>query len=353
VLITSFGTGVTQSALFTYKQMTGPVRGLNWSNKSMRKQALIFMAALVLTGSSAAASLRNGDLPEGSNWYLHINVDLMRTSVIGQKMMEETVNEAFADIEKEIGVDFTQNITGLTVFGGQLPPNEGAVIAHGDLSGQVRNDLLDVMSKAGTFLEFEHAGYLYYGINDLGGDGNTISYTDEKGNRVVEEYDHGGDSDLLLVAFGDGQTMFAKSDEMVKRFLDSGARLAGIAAGPDELFVIEADRAMMQGGVNTTVNLGHGNWDSSILSNVERIAAVLVDENGAASFHADVTATSPEIAESVRNIVEGLVALKALDSSDEPAVGNLLRATKIATNGADITVDLYLEAALINDLLDL
>jgi len=145
--------------------------------------------------------------------------------------------------------------------------------------------------------------------------------------------------------------MFTKNVEMLMTFLESGGHLSGLkSTDPDAMLVLQADRAILQGGLNTSVDLGHNNWDSSILSNVDSIAVVLADEDGAASVRAEVQAKSPEIAESVRNIVEGLVALKALDAADEPALSELLRATRIETSGTTIFFDLYLEESLIEQL---
>jgi hypothetical protein len=309
----------------------------------MWKKVAVLVCGLVLVLGVNAASLNIGELPEGSNWFVHVNVELMRTSTIGQMMMEESLGEAFREIEKETGVQFTDQIEGLTIFGGHLPPNNGAVVAHGGFSADTQSEMIGAMSKAGTYLEGDHLGQRYFAINDLDGD-------NEKEFGHGSRHDH---DDLLYVAFGDDQTLFSQNLDAVKSFLDAGGYLTGLPiADSSTLLVIEADRAMLQGGVNTRVAQEDGNWDSSILANVDSIAAVLVDDNGAASFHADVRAKSPEIAESVRNIVEGLVALKALDSSDEPAIGALLRSTKIRTDGSDITVDVFIDPELLNELID-
>ena len=137
-------------------------------------------------------------------------------------------------------------------------------------------------------------------------------------------------------------------------FLEANGHLSGLkSADPNAMVVLQADRAMLQGGLNTAMDMGHSNWDSSILSNVDSIAVVLADEMGAASVHAEVQAKSPEIAESVLNIVQGLIALRALDVAGEPVLSELLRAVNIETDGAMILFDVYLEESLIEQLRDL
>ena len=51
----------------------------------MWKRSMVLLAALIMGLSVNAGSLSSGDLPEGSNWYLHVNVELMRNSTIGQQ----------------------------------------------------------------------------------------------------------------------------------------------------------------------------------------------------------------------------------------------------------------------------
>jgi hypothetical protein len=193
----------------------------------------------------------------------------------------------------------------------------------------------------------------YFEVGDFDNQRDEMRYDEVDGH--VENVEFGDDdNEGLYFAFGNQQSMFSQSVEMIELFLEAGAQLSGLKSeDPAAMLVLQADRAMLQGGANTTIQLGHDNWDSSILSNIDTIALVLADENGAASVRAEVQAKSPEIAESVRNIVEGLVALKALDAADEPALSELLRAAHIETNGATILLDMYLDEALIEKLKDL
>ena len=80
-------------------------------------KTLILAAALVLGSGLNAASFSSDDLPADSNWYVHVNLDLMRTSKLGQSIMEQSVGEALEDIERELGIEFAQDLEAITVFG--------------------------------------------------------------------------------------------------------------------------------------------------------------------------------------------------------------------------------------------
>ena len=154
----------------------------------MKWNRMQVFSALLLTGlvcvMAQAASLSDSDIPSGSNWYVHINLELIQSSDVGRKLMLGKVDEALDDIQEELNVDIRDEIQGITVFGGILPvggnpKNDGAVILHGALSMEIQDALLSALEQKGAEVSvLESAGLTYYRISD---DDGTMSYTDENG----------------------------------------------------------------------------------------------------------------------------------------------------------------------------
>ena len=135
-------------------------------------------------------------------------------------------------------------------------------------------------------------------------------------------------------------------------FLDAGGYLGGFeSVDSNALLVLQADRALMQGGANTSSDFGD-HWDSSVLKNVDAVALVIAENNGGLQFSAQLSANSPDVAMSVRNIVEGLVALKALSDS-EGAMGDVLRNVRFQNEGSVLKVSVPVSAEQIESLGDL
>ena len=120
----------------------------------MKLKKMLFISTLLLTGIvcaiAQAASLSRSDIPAGSNWYVHVNLDLIQNSEVGRKLMLATVDEALDDIQEELNVDIRKEIQGVTVFGAKLPVDgnpekEAAVILHGNVSAETREALLSSM----------------------------------------------------------------------------------------------------------------------------------------------------------------------------------------------------------------
>ena len=304
-------------------------------------------SVLLITGLfcliAQAASLNSTDIPAGSNWYVHVNLDLIQNSEAGRKLMLETVDEALGDIEQELGLDIREEVQGITVFGVKLPTDgnpakEGAVILHGGISTQTQAALLAKLeSKGAEVSTLTSAGMDYYRVQD-----RDESTTPSDGDSQVDSgsWDH---HEGLYFAFGSTQSMITKSQEMMLSFLEGGGYLGGFEAVDSEaLLILEADRALIQGGANTSDETG-GHWDSSVLKNVDAVALVIAEDFGGLQIKAQLMANSADVAMSVRNIVEGMVALKALDES-EGVMGEILRQVRFESDGSVLRMNVPIAA---------
>jgi len=314
----------------------------------MKVSRLKFYGILVVTGLACAvaqaASLGSNDLPEGSNWYAHVNLDLIRSTEVGRRLMQETVDEALDDIEEELGVDFANEIEGVTLFGGKLPVEQGAVILHGAISAESQDAVMAKLAEEGAnVFATDSNGLTFYTIPE--GDG-TMTYSEEDGH--VEEVSF-GQRDELYFSFGSRQTLITHNMDTMQSFLNSGGFLSSLDnVDPGALVVLQADRALVQGGANTSLDMG-GPFNSSVLKNLESIALVVSEENGGLNINAELLANSPEVAMSVRNIVEGLVALKALEGSDDD-IGAILRSVRFESEGELLRVYIAVAADQIDAL---
>jgi hypothetical protein len=294
-----------------------------------------------------AASLGNNDLPAGVNWYAHVNMDLIRNTEAGRHLMQKTVDEALEDIEDELGVNIGDEIEGITLFGSKLPVNQGAVLLHGSISAESQSAIIAKLDKESTGVFATESGAMtFYSVPE--GEGS-MSYTDEDGQEEDVSWGH---NDELYFSFGATQTMITHSMDIMLTFLDSGGMLASLdSIDPGALVVMQADRALMQGGANTGLEIGD-TFDSSVFNNLESVALVVAEENGGLNINAELSANSLEVAMNVRNIVEGLVALKALEGADDD-VGAILRSIRFESDGDILRVFIPVAADQVEALSDL
>lgn len=318
-----------------------------------RTKVLGFLLSTGLTLSWAqAASITAADLPQGTNWYAHVNLELIENTEAGRTLMLETVDEALGEIEQELDVDIRAELEGVTLFGGELPHHgdhtgDGAIILHGIISEHSRGRVLAALERHGAVVNSTGGGGLtFYTVTD---DDGKLSYTDDEGN--LRELDWHA-PEAVHFSFGPTQTLVTQSLEVMQKFVDAGGYLGGFDSGdPGALLVLQADRALVQGGANTVFESGD-DWDSSVLRNVDSVALLIAEDGGGLRISAQLSAASAEVAMSVRNIVEGLVALKALDESDSVA-GDILRAVRFENDGNVLRMEVPIAADQVAALKDL
>ena len=160
------------------------------------------------------------------------------------------------------------------------------------------------------------------------------------------------DAEKLYFAFGNSQLLVTENLPLMQSFVAGGGYLTSVGeVRSDALLVLQADRALLQGGANTSAEIGE-DWDSSVLKNVDSVALLVAEEQGGLLINAHLLATTAEVALSVRNIVEGMVALKAL-SDTETVLGDVLRNVRFENDGAILKMSVAVAADQIEALKEL
>ncbi|MDH3902302.1 MAG: hypothetical protein OES90_03670, partial [Xanthomonadales bacterium] len=71
----------------------------------MKWNRIQIFSTLLLTGFvcviAQAASLSRTDIPSGSNWYVHVNLDLIQNSEVGRRFLLEKADEVLNEIQEE------------------------------------------------------------------------------------------------------------------------------------------------------------------------------------------------------------------------------------------------------------
>lgn len=225
--------------------------------------------------------------------------------------------------------------------------NDGAVVLHGSISAADQQTLLAKIDLEGAEVKTEYENSLAW--YTMVKHSETMTTTDEDGNTETKLK---GSAEELYFSFGATQTLVTQNRELMQAFVDSNGYLGGFENNDaGALVILHADRALLQGGANTSVDF-NDKWESSILKNLKSAALVVAEENGGIHVNVELTAASEDAAMSVRNIAEGLVALKALEAGDD-VTGDFLRAVKFENDGAILSIDVVVAADQVGDLKDL
>ena len=195
--------------------------------RKLRAFGLVLICSL-LAMTTQAGSLSDADLPTNSNWYVHINLELIRNSSVGRQFMLQVYNEAMDDIQDELGIDVRETVEGVTMFGGELPGssspiNDGAVVLHGVFDADIQAGILSALERQGAKVsEVYESGLTYYMVESEDG---VLDYTHEDAEVHGLNLD---DQQELYFSFGSTQLLSTQSLELMKGFLSAGGYLSGI-----------------------------------------------------------------------------------------------------------------------------
>lgn len=296
----------------------------------------LFLLSLFFSLPLAAnAAVSSGDFPDGTMWYMHADLKEMRSTDAGRDLFVWLDDEIFSEVKEEIGIDLKNEVDRVTAFSNTL---RGAVIVvEGNISDESRDKLLALAQLEGSLEMLTHKKKAYYHI------GNGRS---ENGKNGVDSLE---DSAYFTFALK-GKLIVATGEEQLKALMDRNGRIAGAGKRDGSLFVLTADKNLMQAGMRTK-GLGDIDWDSNILRNIEQAALLIADQNGMIAIEAKLVSSDPGMAESVASIINGLISLQAFNTDMDPEVAHILENTKVGVVDNVLSISTVIDPEVVLNVL--
>ena len=288
----------------------------------MRKTFLIFLAAICFVPVAARADLNVADLPDGSTWYVHIDLEQMRSAGASQRLYAWLDDEVFEEVRDEAGIDLDREINQITAY--SAAESSPVIVLEGPVSQRSIDRLMDLADDEHDIRRFKTQGMEFFYIDD---DGKGF----DNGNIDIDGMDEGA---YFSFALRD-KIIVTPSREQMEALLINNGRVPGSRSHSDALFVLSAERNLVQAGANAErFSSGRDDWDSKLLRNTRQVALLVADSDGRIAIDARLQATEPDMANSLANIARGLIGLASFSDDMEPQVAELLRSTRI-----DVTDD--------------
>jgi hypothetical protein len=286
---------------------------------------------------AALSALSVDDLPGASKWYFHADFKQMRSSEAGQHLYAWLQDEVFDEIREDAGVDLDKEADYLTAFATE---NDGLIIViEGNISQETEDKLVAMGAASGSLNRHGSGKKAYYHIkddDDMDFDGDDIRID-------VDSFDNGAYFSFAI----ENKLLVTSTQEKMEALLASGGKLQGVRSERGQLFVLSAERGLIQAGARTVDFDGNGDWDSNILRNTEHAALLVADKKGKISIEAQLITTEPEMAESLASIVRGLISLQVFNDDMDPEVATFLQNTNVNVNDKKLTISVALDPEVV------
>ena len=133
----------------------------------------------------------------------------------------------------------------------------------------------------------------------------------------------------------------------MEALLADKGKVTGVRGEKGQLFVLSAERNLMQAGARTNEFDDDGDWDSNILRNTEQAALLIADQAGKIAIEAQLVTTEAEMAESLASIVRGLISLQVFNDDMDPDIANFLQNTDVDVDGNKLTISVTLDPEVV------
>ncbi len=299
----------------------------------------LLLCSFTLPGNAAVQS---GDLPEDTIWYMHADLEAMRTTESGGKIYIWFDEEIGEDIREDVGIDLSTEVNSITAYSDTS--NGTVIVSEGPLTKESQERLLAMatLEAAGDIDIFEYKGMTYYHAGD----------EEDEGRYNDEPFDDLEDSAWFSFAI-DGKAILTSTERQLKALLDSRGEIAGAGSHDGALFVLSADKTFVQAGMQAD-NMAiedDDDWESNILRNTKQAALLLADKDGMIAIEAQLVSTDPKMAEAIGGIVNGLISLQALNSDLDPEIQDLIRNTRVEVQDNTLSINTVIDPDVVATVL--
>jgi len=300
----------------------------------MRIFRYVVILFLFVAPAASLAAVGPGDLPDASKWYIHADFEEMRSSEAGQHLYGWLQEEVFDDIREDVGVDLDKEADTLTAFSvgdGQL-----VVVIDGRISQQMQDKVLAIGTIAGSLDKLGSGSKTFYHVNDdnieVDGDNTNIEID-------MESFDDGAFFSFAVK----NKLLVTSTRKDMESLIANKGRVEASTSSKGALFVLSAERNLMQAGARAG-DLGDDiGWDSNILRNTEQAALLIAEKAGKIAIEAQLVTAEKEMADSLASIVRGLISLQIFNDDMDPEVAEFLQNMKVEVEGNTLKVTVALD----------
>jgi hypothetical protein len=281
--------------------------------------------------AAALSALGPGDLPDTSKWYFHADFKEMRSTEAGQHLYGWLQKEVFEDVREDAGVDLDKEADYLTAFATE---DDGlVVIIEGNISQETEDKVMAMGAASGS-------------LDQLGSGNKTFFHIKDEDGNIDIDIDSFDDGAFFSFAIKNKLLVTSTQERMEALLADKG-KVTGVRGEKGQLFVLSAERNLMQAGARTDEFDDDGDWDSNILRNTEQAALLIADQDGKIAIEAQLVTTEAAMAESLASIVRGLISLQVFNDDMDPEIANFLQNTDVNVNGNKLTISVALDPEVV------
>jgi hypothetical protein len=290
------------------------------------KTILVISLSLLTAVCSWAGALDRTAVSADAVWIAHLDVDNFKQTAVGRHVLAEMEKPEAANklaaFQAIFSFDPREDITALTLYGVGNEPKDGVLILDGQFD---TGHLTTLVKGAKDYTSSNHGTHVIH------------EWTDEKKERQGRKDAH------TVAAMHGGRIVFGQTFERVAGALDvldgRSANLDGTAYFTESS---DTGNAFLQVATRK-VEVPTGKPHSALLRQAEYLSLTAEEQGGRVGMDLFAQAASDEVAERMRQVADGLIALASMQTN-KPSAAALAQATTLYHSGNQLTASIDLAA---------
>jgi hypothetical protein len=294
----------------------------------MRRVMMALGIVLVGAAGAVAGPLDGKSVSAQAQWVVHLDADAVHNSTLGQKLYDlaverdRSIPQKMADALAQFKFDLRKDLHGITVYGPKVGSREAVVLVYADVDRAV---LEERVKQAQDYKAGRHGAHELHSFK-APRENRTVSGAILPNVVVLAEGEQalGAALDVL-----DGKSSALAKGSPLGAETPAGALLVFRAAG-----ISEAELP----------------FKSPLVQQSESIEVAIGEYQGKAFVEAAVRTKTPEAAQQLRGVLEGLRAAAMLSKEPDPEAKRLMDAIKIDASDKKFSIEVRMP---VDETLDL
>jgi len=286
----------------------------------------LVVAAFVVGSGSRAETLQRSTVPANTKWVLHLDVDALRKSKIGQGIMGGVVSDQAEAVKERANLDLPGIIQGthsITIYGADYESGsegKGILLWKG-------NPEIERIANAFLIQQAEAT---------KAGEGN-IALVQKQPFPI---YTIDGDMHAAVIS-GKGLILGRSADQIkaAARVLNGDRGSLANSKAFTEFPKLSGGFFLMAFAESFGENT-HVPAQAQVLKLAEGGRIAIGEQNQNLMLQLILNARSKDVTQQIQQVIQGMVALATLGLGDDPELQKIVRATQVTVDGLQVKLDL-------------
>jgi hypothetical protein len=271
--------------------------------------------------TAQAAPIDFKAVPAEAKWLAHVDVDAMRSSMVVQKMYHMAAEKCkdldvhMDKVKEHLGLDPRKDLHGMTLYGPRVGEHRGILIVYADVDRKLLEE------KAQRAPDHKTATYGSYEIHTW------------MAKHMGKEHPAAG------AFFKSNVIVFGPSADGVKLALDVLDGKKSSLDGKESVLTAKVPAGTTV--LARAIDLGDAKLPvkSPLVKESQSLSIAMGESEGKSFFHGSLATKSTDVAEQVKKIVEGGLALGRLQHGNDAEATKLIDQVKVKVSDKNVAVD--------------